>query len=116
MASIRAAPSPYSANQHNQIKFPRSLGMTKKFYTNNHPNNVLADVVKRGSLHHKSSHTVRGGKKVEAVAQSATTEVVLVDGLEPATLNPPKDLKRGDFPSYFKFGASTSALQVISFT
>uniref|UniRef100_A0A803MAT8 Beta-glucosidase n=1 Tax=Chenopodium quinoa TaxID=63459 RepID=A0A803MAT8_CHEQI len=95
VAPTRAAPS------QSLIKFPTLL-RANKFYTNQI--NVFAN---RGS-HYKvaspSSLTVIS-KKVEPM------EVVLVDGFEPASINPPKDLKRSDFPSCFKFGASTSAIQ-----
>ncbi|XP_021747831.1 beta-glucosidase 24-like [Chenopodium quinoa] len=97
VASTCAAPSNYQRH----TKFPTVLG-ANKYYTNQI--NVLAN---RGS-HYKvaspSSLTVIS-KKLEP------SNVVLVDGFEPASLNPPTDLKRCDFPSYFKFGASTSALQ-----
>ncbi|CAO2829473.1 unnamed protein product [Amaranthus hypochondriacus] len=57
-----------------------------------------------------SSLTVKSLKRV-AEAVTAPVEVVLVDGLQPALITPPTDLRRDDFPSNFKFGASTSALQ-----
>lgn len=48
---------------------------------------------------------------VQPTVVESATEVVLIDGFEPAVITPPIGLKRDDFPSGFKFGASTSALQ-----
>lgn len=109
---MAAAPSLYSVNHHKQITSLSSLGIT------NH-RNALANLVHKGSLYKvvsPSSFTVRSRlvepvKEIVAKVPKKLSQVVLVDGLQPASITHPTDLTRDDFPSDFKFGASTSALQ-----
>ena len=97
---------------------PTSLPSIKKIcrINQNGFTNLINHNVNRSSSNKwcSSSLTVKSLKRV-AEAVTAPAEVVLVDGLQPALITPPTDLRRDDFPSNFKFGASTSALQVIFF-